>query len=235
VQVVLRWAGAGARPGGRIAPVPAMIEPAGAQVVVGHRLRGEAGRQVGRRKRRQRMLGAAGVGETDRAHLAVAPRLPPEPFDRVVAVRPLQREGIPFPFRVEAPAYVLQRDDVAVAREELRGGNQAEAALVIRRAFEDDGEGANRAGARVQREVEVGGEAHAIPHRNQHVALDHHVITGGRSLPARRRVVLHPPALSLRGQRLASHKAGVTGAPARCWRNSTAPGPASPVACLPLT
>src|SRR5712664_4066251 len=136
------------------------------------------------------MLVAARVGETDRPHLAVRPLLRRQPLDGVVAVLGLQREWIPLTLGVVAAADVLNRDGVPVATEELGGADRGQPLATVRGALQDGREAAGHRAAVPRREVEVGREAHAVPHRHHDAALRAHVVNRGRSLPFRHRSLL---------------------------------------------
>src|SRR6266699_2429508 len=136
------------------------------------------------------MLVAARVRETNRPHLAVRPLLRRQPLDGVVAVLGLQREWIPLTLGVVAAADVLNRDGVPVAAEELGGADRGQGLATVRGALQDGRELAGHRAAVPRREVEVGREAHAIPHRHHDAALRAHVVDRGRSLPFRHRPFL---------------------------------------------
>ncbi len=115
-------------------------------------------------------LREAVVAVAPHADVAVRPRLPRDPVDRVVAVGDLVDERDRLALRAESPAHVL-RDEGVAARDEMRGQERdpaVAAVLVVRQAHEH---GRERPGA--VGEVHVGGQVHAVAHR-------HHLLPGTR-------------------------------------------------------
>ena len=115
-------------------------------------------------------LREAVVAVAPHADVAVRPRLPRDPVDRVVAVGDLVDERERLALRAESPAHVL-RDEGVAARDEMRGQERdpaVAAVLVVRQAHEHGGERPGAVG-----EVHVGGQVHAVAHR-------HHLLPGAR-------------------------------------------------------
>ena len=130
-------------------------------------------REMGVAQRRRHPLGERDVGAPARAHLAARPGLGAAPGLRVVAVEGFVDEGRPLAFRVEAPAAVLDSDRVAAAREEDRVGHLRFVVLVVGGADQDD-----RAAPGAVRQVDVGGEAHPVAHRDRYPEHRTHPVAG---------------------------------------------------------
>ena len=122
----------------------------------------------------ERRLGVGGVGEAQGADPPIAPGLLAQPGAGVDAVMPVREVFDEHALGSVAAAAILVDDGVA-AREEgggelgagggdrVGGGEFAAAGLgaAIGRAFEDDGEGTG-----ALRQVHLGREAEAVPHRD---------------------------------------------------------------------
>ena len=128
-------------------------------------------------QRRRLQLVFAEVRAAVGAHFSGRPGLRGQPLDRVIAVFGVAGRNDVFPLRLEFSAHILDRDHVALAREPASWLDRPVRVLVVGGAHHDHRKLLREA----LREVEVGGEQHAIPHRNQHAALDpHRVLRLGR-------------------------------------------------------
>ena len=152
--------------------------------------RGEVGRPV----RRDLERGEAAVGDPDHVHVAVAPRLRGEPFDRLGAVRLLLEcvlVGVDA-LRGASAADVHPGDDVAMSREVevVVRDRRIDLVLAVRDVVHHDGK--RRRGreviAAVVRDIEVRREPHAVGHGDVDV-LDQHHTRGGTPDDRRRQHV----------------------------------------------
>ena len=143
--------------------------------------------EAGRVQRRGLELDPRLVRDAVGAHLAVAGRVPRDPFDRVVAVLRFLNEGEEVSRRVEPSPAVLDDGDIPVAREEHRVLDRDRAHLVVRSPREDGGERFLQRDAVHRRQVEIRHEFEAVPHRDRHVLHDDDISIGLGGEPAIRR------------------------------------------------
>ena len=153
-----------------------------AMIIIRRPLSDEHRGEMRRVERRRGALGRRHVRRSHRADLAGRPRLSRGPFDSVVAVGRLAREGVPFALGAAAPAHVLDQNDVAVLGEESRGHGEARGALVVRRALDEHRKAARHGRAAACGMVNIGREPHPVAHREHHVAFDHDLEIVRRSL-----------------------------------------------------
>jgi hypothetical protein len=104
-------------------------------------------------------LHSADIRAAHHAHATAAPRLARDPLDGVIPVLAFIVVWRKRSFRPKLPTAILRDEDVASLGPSLARGLLLRA--IIRRASEDDG----RLGDRVI-SIEVGGELHAIAHRD---------------------------------------------------------------------
>ena len=141
----------------------------------------------------ERGLGVRGVGEAHRADAPVAPILPHDPgagvepvlavrqiFDEaplgaVPAARVLEHHGVAVPGEVAGE--VIARDRVRIGRGELA---PAQLGAAVRRALENDGEGADAV-----REMHIRGKPDAIAHRRHLRARIAYLVHAGTSASSR--------------------------------------------------
>ena len=154
----------------------------GAVVIVGRPNGHYHRRQVRRVQSRESGLVAPGVGVAHRADLAVAPRLPSDPLDRVVPVGCLLGEGVPLALGLEPAAHVLYRDDVASAREELALRYLSGRRLVVGGPLQDGWEPPVRLSIASSRIEDVRGELDAVPRRDHNVRVYDHSVPLMRAL-----------------------------------------------------
>ena len=158
---------------------PRLVRPA--LVVFGRGHVGEDRGEVRRVGGRGQHLGRPDVGPSEHADLAVRIGQGRRPLHGIVAVPPLAAERVELALRVVPPARVLEHDHVTVRREQdPRPGLRA----VVGRALEQDGKLPGSVGP-----VDVGHEAHAVPHGHAHARLHRdpvvsHRHRGGRVIRA---------------------------------------------------
>jgi hypothetical protein len=130
------------------------------------RRRRDHGFEVRRLCRRSGPLHPSHVTKTGRAHFAIAPGLGRDPLDDVVRVGHVVREAAPVAFGLSAATAVNGDEDVTVVlvqRDVTR--DQDHIVLVIGRHFDNCRQ---RLIFVPEGHVHVGGELHAIAHRNTH-------------------------------------------------------------------
>ena len=129
--------------------------------------------QVGRMGQRGQPLDAAQVGAAGGADVAVAPGLRRDPLDHVVAVRPVVAIGHEHAVRVAPPAHV--HHDIDIAALGKIAPRRGDVVLVVGRAHHQRGIAALRA-----RAGNVGGQRHAVAHRNSYIE-QHPQLVGRRA------------------------------------------------------